>query len=87
MRCDPVHPFYHRRCLGDGKPFGDSVMLKAYTINTECGYLEIASHSISEAKDIYSRDKQFSFDDCKNIPGSWYRITDSSGELLESQGI
>jgi len=49
--------------------------MTTYTIQSECGIMDIAAESIEAAKEIYSRERHYDFDAVAGTPGSWYSIS------------
>jgi len=62
----------------------DGTMTK-WTINSECGAMDIEAETIEAAKAVYSADRGFDFDGFRDYPGSWYFIADEHGVRVEDE--
>lgn len=58
--------------------------MKTYTINSECGVMDIEANSVEEAKRIYYAKHHYDFDIAEYRYGSWYFICDEDGSILEA---
>ena len=49
--------------------------MTTYTIQSECGLMDIAAETIEAAKEVYSRERHYDFDAVSEMDGSWYSIS------------
>ena len=57
--------------------------MTTYTIQSECGILDIEAESVKSAKERYERERNYNFDAVAETEGSWYSIS-ADGVRIEA---
>lgn len=59
--------------------------MSKYTINSECGLMDVVADSVEAAKESYEREYHYDFDAAGEVAGSWYYVS-LDGEVIEEAG-